>query len=161
MVQYHRLRETFDDTIYSQLPLRRAYHYLFCMDCLCRAEEVVFHDWSWVRCQRCKDVFARKPGVVHVIGEIGGVRGWELHQGILKMSLWEAEDLRARSAGIDALHIVGGQGLDDDWAISAVVGKLKDAGIGHAPASFTHRPPLSSNTLKLLRTLDDSIGVGE
>ncbi len=164
MADHYRLRNVFEETVFSQLPLRRSFPYLFCMDCHCRAEEVVYKDWAWVRCKRCKDVFGLKPGVVVVTGQVGGVDAWELRNGDLKLSLWNAEDRKARGAEIDVLEIVGGKDIDYDWAVSAVIEQLRAFllhGEPKAHVKYLYNPTLSLNTMKLLRIVDKAVAVGE
>ncbi len=160
MLRYYRMSERFEEIIYSQLPLRRAYPHLFCMQCLCRTEEKVFKDWAWVRCIRCKDVFGLQPGVAVVTGQIGGVQDWELRNGNLEISLWDPEERKARGAEIDRLEVVGLQDFSYDWAVTAVIERLRAhalAGDCHVPIKLLHSPPLTENTLKLLRLVDPNM----
>jgi hypothetical protein len=160
LIEYHRLKEIFDRVIYAQLPLRRSFPSVYCMDCRCRGEQLHFKDWAWVRCKRCKDVFGLKPGVVVVTGQIGGVEAWELHHGELKLSLWDREERKARGAELDRLEIVGLQDIAYDWAVSAVVEQLHTFVTYDAPRPYvvlTHYPLLSSNSYSLLRTIDPTL----
>ncbi len=113
-----------NDIVRSQFPLARAYPFLYCVQCMAHAEKLTFFTQEWVRCHRCQDVFGLITEVRQVIGQIGGVRDWELKDGILRVSLWDVDKGVARGAEVEWIEIIAGQPFDYDWAVSAVVEKM-------------------------------------
>lgn len=161
---FQKTTQRIAEIIYSQLLLRNAFPHLYCEDCLAHAEEQRYDEWEWVRCVQCKDAVSLVPGVVQVTGQIGGGAPWAVEEGHLRLSLWNPATHQARSAQVTRLEIIGGQALDYDWAVSAVVEKLRNAhptdGEG-VQVSLVGQPALSANSLQLLRTLDPLAGLAE
>jgi hypothetical protein len=162
------ITQQIDEIVYSQLSLRRAYPDVFCEDCLSRAEDLQYEEWEWVRCKHCKEVHGLRAGVRKVVGQIGGELPFggegKFENGVLRVTLWDAEKQKARYGEVDVLEVIGGQGINYDWAISAVIEKMHNQGQGRAnmvSVKLTGKPVLEVNTLHLLRTLDPGVMGGE
>jgi hypothetical protein len=156
----YEITNQIDEIVFSQLPIRRSYPDVFCMDCYARAEDMRYEDWQWVRCKRCKEVHGLKIGVEKVVGQIGGDGDRALDNGLLYLNLWDEGNRKARYAELDVLEIVGGKPLNYDWAVSAVVDKMHNQHHGQAnriSVKLVGNPSLEVNTLHLLRTLDSSV----
>jgi hypothetical protein len=161
LIDYHHVKHQIDSMVFGQLPLLRADPDLFCENCYCRAEELHYLEWKWVRCKRCQDALALRTGVVEVIGQIGGVDAWDLQAGTLRLPLWDPEARQALGAEIDILEICGGRDFSYDWAIGAVLERLRafsSTGEVHAKVRLVDQPTLDRNTLKLLRLVDPQLG---
>jgi hypothetical protein len=149
-----------DEIVFSQLPLRRSFPDIFCMDCFARGESQRYEEWDWVRCRQCKEVHALRPGVTQVIGQIGGESGWNLEHGVLRLSLWDDAVRKGRAADLNVLEVIGGQPINYDWAVSAVVDKMHNLSQGienRVAVKLVNAPVLEGNSLQLLKTLDQSM----
>ncbi len=154
---YQRTQKIIEDIVVSQTRLRHAFPDLYCRECYARAEQFQYEEWVWVRCVQCQDVLHLVPGIVEAIGQIGALSDWQLVEGVLRVNLWDEAKRQARNATISSLEIVGGKAMDYDWAVSAVVEKLNNENPGFGKAiqvRLVNAPPLSSNSLSLLRNLD-------
>jgi hypothetical protein len=153
-----------DDIVFSQLPLRRAYPDVYCKNCFARGEHQQYEEWDWVRCRQCKEVHALHPGVRQVIGQVGGDADWDLQDGKLRINLWDESQRKAHAADLDVLQVLGGKAIHYDWAVSALVNALHnhDQAIGSRLAvQLVEAPALEANSLQLLKTLDQSLVIGE
>ncbi|MBK9453804.1 MAG: hypothetical protein IPN95_31305 [Bacteroidetes bacterium] len=149
-----------NDIVRSQFPLARAYPFLYCVQCMAHAEKLTFFTQEWVRCHRCQDVFGLITEVRQVIGQIGGVRDWELKDGILKVSLWDADKGVARGAEVEWIEIIAGQPFDYDWAVSAVVEKMHHfhpRADYSLPVKFIGDIVLQTNTKHVLASLEQNL----
>ena len=149
-----------NDIVRSQFPLARAYPFLYCVQCMAHAEKLTFFTQEWVRCHRCQDVFGLITEVRQVIGQIGGVRDWELKDGILKVSLWDADKGVARGAEVEWIEIIAGQPFDYDWAVSAVVEKMHHfhpRADYSLPVKFIGDIVLQTNTKHVLASLNQNL----
>jgi hypothetical protein len=155
-----------DEIVYSQLSLRRTFPDVFCGDCYSRAEVLNYEEWHWVRCKQCHEVHGLRTGVRTVVGEIGaGSPTLEnghghLENGTLRVSLWNGQTQKARYGEVDVLVVTGGQGINYDWAISAVIEKMLNQSKGPrnmVSVKLVGNPVLEVNTLHLLRTLDPGV----
>ncbi len=147
----------FLDILDSQLALKRAFPHIYCQKCYAFAERQTAWDWQWVRCKSCQDAVHLVTGVQRITGQIGGRPAWNLSEGHLKVQLWDATVQSARSGRISTLEIIGGQTIDYDWAVSAVVEKLHNENPDYGKAILVvlvGQPDLSANSVKLLRDLD-------
>lgn len=138
------------------LQARRAYPELFCLACLTRAQLLSHSTWVFVHCRHCLRPELLQTGVKRVVGEIGGVSDWDLKDGILALGLWNEERRQARAADLDALHVLGGSDLNYDWAVSAVLEAMQQFQSQMPPIlpiELLNHPPISANSLALLRTL--------
>ena len=150
------LRPKIEATLYSQLQQRHGYPDLFCRNCWSRAERMQDVEWSWVRCQTCREARGLVAGVVAVIGVIGTEVEWILEGDILRIQLWNETTRQARIGEIDGLEIVGGQSVSYDWAVTAVLEKLRNARPENAPPlplKMVDAPQLSVNTMHVIRTI--------
>jgi hypothetical protein len=146
-----------DNIVYSQLKLREGFPHLFCRHCLARPETQRFREWEWVRCRHCKDVSGLVTGVEQVIGQIGGEEDWKLANGVLEVRIWDAWSRQARAAQIDSLMIIGGQEMDYDWAVGAVVQRLQNGREVDDPPvviKLVKGVRLEQNSMLLLRSLN-------
>ncbi len=149
--------DAIDKIVYSQLILRRSFPDVYCSKCYQRAEWLYSLEWSWVRCVNCKDVVDLVPHIAHVTGQIGEDEPWQLQDGHLKVRLWNDASTKARNADMDALKIIGGSGINYDWAVSAVVEKLRNENQAFGKdirVRLVDNPALDHNTLRLLKDLD-------
>ncbi len=159
----HEITLQIDEIVYSQLSVRRAFPDVYCVECYSRAESLHYEEWEWVRCKQCKEVHHLRSGVQKVIGQIGGKPvGSEglLQNGLLRIDLWDDKSQKGRYGEVDVLEIVGGQPVNYDWAISAVIEKLHNQHQGPVnmlTIKLVDQPKLEVNTLHLLRTLDPGV----
>lgn len=138
------------------LQARRAYPDVLCLACLTRARQLSYRTWVFVHCRHCLRPELLQKGVQRVVGEIGGVSDWDLNDGLLTLGLWDEERRLARAADIDALHVIGGSDLNYDWAVSAVLEAMQQFQSQMPPIlpiELLNNPPISANSLALLRTL--------
>ncbi len=146
-----------DEIVFSQLPLRRSFPAVYCLDCYSRGERMTYESWDWVRCTACKEATGMHAGVKHVIGQIGAQTDWQLENGVLRLSLWDDAARKARPAQIDSLELVGGHDLQYDWAVGAVVqvlhNRTADTNL-RIPVHLSNTPALDANSLRLLETLN-------
>jgi hypothetical protein len=153
-----RLREAeaaIDKIVSSQSLLADAAPALYCRRCDRRPLAHSFQEWQWYRCPTCQDALDIAPGIVTVIGVIGGVPSDEPADGILRLVIWDDAHRSVLRADIDVLEIRGGHGIDYDWAVSAVLQDL------HARNAATRlrvqlvgQPQLEGNTLRMLQAVD-------
>ena len=149
-----------EEIVFSQLPLRRSFPDLFCEDCYSRAESLTYEEWEWVRCKVCHEVHGLKMGTVKIIGQIGGESNWMLDQGQLRVNLWDDLAHKARFGEVDILEIIGGKPINYDWAVNAVLEKIRNQNQGPAnriSVKLSGNPALEVNTLHLLRSLDPGV----
>lgn len=157
-----KLKETtksIDEIVYAQMGIRRSFPDVFCKKCYARAEAQSYMHWDWVRCKHCKDAHHLQPGIEKVIGKIGPKIEWELSEGQLVIGLWDESTRTAQYAEPDELQIIGGNAINYDWAISALVSKLHDENQGYGwqiKVRLIDNPKLEPNSVQLLRNLDPS-----
>ncbi|MFN8394094.1 MAG: HEAT repeat domain-containing protein [Bacteroidia bacterium] len=157
--QLAEITRQIDDIVFSQLPIRRAYPYVYCMDCYSRAEEMRHNEWEWIRCKQCKEVHGLKIGVRKVVGQIGGESTSHFEEGTLYLPLWDEGSHQARYAELDELQVIGGKEINYDWAVGALLQKIHDHHQGPAYTTGVRligQPRLEMNSLQLLRSLDPS-----
>ena len=80
--------------------------------------------------------------------------------GILHVGLWDEKTQKGRYGEIEVLEIIGGNAINYDWAISAVIEKFHNQHQGPAnmlTVRFVANPILEANTIHLLRTLDPGL----
>lgn len=148
-----------EDIVFSQLPIRRAFPDVYCMDCYARAEAMRHGEWEWIRCKRCQEVHGLRIGVKKAVGQIGGVDTPRLEAGILYLPVWNEAEHQARYAELDELQVIGGKAIHYDWAVGSLVQKIHDQHIGPAYTTTVRligQPTLETNSLQLLRSLDPS-----
>ncbi len=158
--KFDEITRQIDEIVYSQLPLRRSYPDIFCKDCYARAEHLHYEEWDWVRCRQCKEVHGLKPGILTVVGQIGGEQEWEAKDGVLRVNLWDEANRKGHAADLEVLEVIGGKNINYDWAVSAVVDKLHNMSLGvgsRISVKLIGDPVLEPNTYHLLRTLDQSM----
>ncbi len=154
---YVKNQRRFEEILDSQLPLWRSFPHLYCQECYAFTEKQSAWDWEWLRCTNCQDAVHLVTGVERITGQIGGSTTWNLSEGQLQVQLWDAAARSARSGRISTLEIIGGQTIDYDWAVSAVVEKLHNENPDYGKAIrvvLVGEPALAANTVKLLRDLD-------
>jgi hypothetical protein len=140
--------------LFSQYLHLQAYPHVYCRNCHAGVERFALKDAAWLQCKVCKDATGLVYPVRKVIGQIGGVVDWALEAGLLKINLWNAPQRDAIAAEIDVLEIIAGQGFDYNWAVSAVLGELRNP---HLPDNRPYEvtligdPPVDLNTLRLLQ----------
>jgi hypothetical protein len=150
--------------LHAQVRLRRGYPHLFCHECLARAVQLSWGEWDWVECRYCGNTGTLERDVKEVVGQIGGDYEWLLADGVLKLNLWDPEKKKADVADIDVLEIVHREGINYDWAVSAVMEALRnehpnfEQGI---PVRVIGSPSLGNNTLRQLRELDGQFELPE
>lgn len=157
--QLAEITRQIDDIVFSQLPVRRAFPFVYCMDCYSRAEEMRHNEWEWIRCKQCKEVHGLRIGVKKAVGQIGGESKEFMEGGILYLPLWDEASHQARYAELDELQVIGGKAIHYDWAVGSLVQKIHDHHQGPAYATTVRllgQPPLEMNSLQLLRSLDPS-----
>ena len=159
----HEISLQIDEIVYSQLAIRRAFPDVYCTACYARAESQHYEEWEWVRCKQCKEVHDLRLGVEKVYGQIGGdplPNEGSLVNGILHVGLWDEKTQKGRYGEIEVLEIIGGNAINYDWAISAVIEKFHNQHQGPAnmlTVRFVANPILEANTIHLLRTLDPGL----
>ncbi len=146
-----------DDLVFSQLAVRRSFPDVYCKTCYARPELLAYESWDWLRCKQCHQADDLVPGVHEVIGQIGAAEDWVLHEGTLRVNLWNEATRIARLGEISRLEIAAGQAITYDWAVSAVVElfhKHNAQDRAEIPVQLVGDPVLEPNTLRLLKTID-------
>lgn len=95
-----------------------------CQNCICKATlQEHQKGWDHIVCPSCGKVdFLTRP-VKEIKGYIGDLPQ-DRDAGMF--SLWNTKTKEARPGDIDHLHIVEGEGIDYNWAIAAIFGKIQD-----------------------------------
>ncbi len=146
--------------LFSQLLLRRSFPQVYCQQCHAYAELKAHEDWRWVSCAVCEDAVSLRAGIATVVGQIGGESAWMQEGNALKISLWDRDTRRVIPGEIDSLEIVGGQDMDYDWALSAVVEMLRNRrkeGQKRIPIILTDAPALSNNSRHLIADFEGGV----
>jgi hypothetical protein len=146
--------QTAGKILFSQFLHRKAFPHVYCTACNAWADKIPFKDVAWVQCLVCKDATDLVYPVRKVVGQIGGAAESQLQDGKLTLSLWNQTSMQATSAQIDVLEIIAGQGFDYNWAVSAVLGELRNphlVGDRAYDVALIGDPPVDLNTLRLLQ----------
>jgi hypothetical protein len=146
-----------DELVFSQLAVRRSFPDVYCKTCYARAELLAYEGWDWLRCKQCHEADGLVPGVREVIGQIGAAEDWVLHEGTLRVHLWNEAKRVARLGEIASLEVAAGHAITYDWAVSAVVElfhKHHPQDRATIPVQVVGDPGLEPNTLQLLKTID-------
>lgn len=151
----HDIELRIDKLLFSQLTLRAVHPHLYCHQCRTGAELLQYADWRWVQCRNCKQPTELVPHVEKVVGIVGHGIVWFLRDGILRIDLWDEANKRAIQSEVDAIEVVGGADIDYDWALSAVLEHQRNSRADqavHLPVRLVDSPPMSPNTIAVLRT---------
>lgn len=148
-------RAQVDQIVDSQMHLRNSYPHLYCRECRTRASEATRHEWRYVFCRTCLQPLHLEADVESVVGQVGGTVDWEVQGERLTLSLWQ-ENETAVPAEVDRIEILYREGINYDWAISAVVEALKNRFPEEdlrIPVEVAPEVRMSANTEHLLREI--------
>lgn len=140
-----------DQFVWRNYPIHGNPSCFHCQNCQCFAIKEKQIEWSWVCCPKCNkshtlDFF--KDGIIGTIG-IG-----KTHKSNSKLiPLWNMASNKAEYAEINHLEIHGGQKIDYDWAVCAVIEKLQNNGgrIRGLKIQLINSPKMTLNTMRLLK----------
>jgi len=152
-------------------PFLDSYPYLFCKNCMLRAEKrkvwlELFKRYSYVVCRGCGAAEALEKGIKKVIGLIGGnVDDYSIEGDTAYVNLWFEKEKKARNADIDILVVAESEDMRDehqyDRAIDAVYNVLVNDRtrprdyVRKIPVLIEGNPPLS---IRAKRVLENEFG---
>jgi len=141
-------------------PLLESFPDLFCRKCFLETKiEDSFSPFSYVVCRGCGSSLHLIKDIKEVRGFIGGdIESFKINNGIAYVNLWFEHNKKTRSADIDVLEIRESySSISYDWAINAVLNELKNDVsrpsdyVKHIPVIIKGNPPLSENSMKILK----------
>ena len=155
----------------SHKPFLHSYPYLFCKNCMLRAEKrkvwlELFKRYSYVVCRGCGTAEALERGIKKVIGLIGGnVDDYSIEGDTAYVNLWFEKEKKARNADIDMLLIAESEDMQNeneyDKAINTVYNVLVNDRtrprdyVRKIPVLIEGNPPLS---IRAKRVLENEFG---
>ncbi|MCU4137422.1 MAG: HEAT repeat [Thermodesulfobacteria bacterium] len=128
------IKELLEKIFSSHKPFLHSYPYLFCKNCMLRAEKKkakfgLFKRWSYVVCRGCGTAEALIIGIKKVVGIIGGnISNYSIDGDTAYVRLWFEKEKKARNADIDMLLIAESEDMQNeneyDKAINTVYNVL-------------------------------------
>lgn len=156
--------DAIEDLVGRQLPIKMAFPAVMCGKCKVRAVEQSQLYWRWIVCSACKEAQHLIPGIQTIVGIIGAFPSPEHLGEEYRLNIWDEEQKQPLKVAAETLEIQGGQPIDYDWAVSAVVEMLRQrshVGGKGIRVKIVGQPGLSANTEALLRALDPGFRSGD
>ena len=169
--EFNCLKELIEKILPSHKPFLDSYPYLFCENCMLRAEKRkvklgFFKRLSYVVCRGCGTAEALIIGIKKVVGIIGGnINNYSIEGDTAYVNLWFEKEKKARNADIDMLVVAESEDMKDehqyDRAIDAVYNVLVNDRtrprdyVRKIPVLIEGNPPLS---IRAKRVLENEFG---
>ncbi len=130
-----------------------SFPHLYCGHCHRWAQRVKMEDVLLVRCPECETQDDLMPNVQAVIGRVGEAPKDDWNGNHLYLSLWNERQKKVYPAEISRLEVVPKAGVDFDWALVALVEKLRNflpENYPRIPLGLSEEFDLDPNTFRVL-----------
>ena len=138
----------------AQGELVAAHPFNYCLDGDSRCEISQIQGWKYVLGRLSQDYRNTVVGAFKVVGRIGPKTPEKLHNGELRLNLWDPVQQTARAVELDELEVIKGEEINYDWAVSATIEVLQNRSTHGELRIEVNRDgeiSLTPNTLNLLR----------
>ena len=132
-----------------------------CSQCLTRGAGLERAIWQVPGCRKCEKNEFLVPNIREIVGRIGPVVDTNLPMGdVFPVELWDQDKRTAIYSDVDRVEVIGGAEIDYDWAVSAVLERLKNSDQperAKVPFNLVNDPPISVNTKRMIWGREEAV----